>query len=105
MKKIILGIIATVVFIIIGASVFLYYTEKENQTALDQMMNLWDSSVEKYSQAIERWDENDYAGARIILAGAKTDVDEGRKHLEQAELFSDEHIDQISKDQKSIQFL
>ncbi len=86
MKKIHLGIIVTVVFIFIGASIFVYYTEKETQTAMGQAVNLLDSSVEKYSQAMECWDENDYAGARIKLAGAKTDVEESRKYLEKADI-------------------
>ncbi len=86
MKKIHLGIIATVVFIFIGASVFLYYTQKETQTAMSQAENLFNSSLEKYTQAIEYWDENDYAGARIKLAGAKTDAEESKKYLEKADI-------------------
>lgn len=86
MKKIHLGIIATVVFIFIGASVFLYYTQKETQAAMSQAESLLNSSLEKYAQAMEYWGENDYAGARIKLAGAKTDVEESKKYLEEANI-------------------
>ncbi|MBA7505821.1 hypothetical protein ES706_04498 [subsurface metagenome] len=87
MKKIHLGIIAAVIVIVIviviAASVFRYYTA---QTAMSQAKDLFDSSDEKYAQAMEYWDENDYAGARIKLAGAKTDVEEGKKYLEKADI-------------------
>ena len=83
MKKIHLGIIAAVIVIVIAASVFQYYTTK---TALSQADDFFDSSVEKYAQAMECWDENDYAGARIILAGAKTDLGESKKYLDKADV-------------------
>ncbi len=47
MEKIYLGIIVAAVFIFIGASVFVYYTEKETQTAMSQAENLLNSSLEK----------------------------------------------------------
>lgn len=80
MKKI-WGLIAAVIVIVIATFVFQYYTAP---TDMNQTENLFNSSLEKYSQAMECWDENDYAGARIKLAGAKTDVIEARKYLENA---------------------
>ncbi|MDI6819931.1 MAG: hypothetical protein QMC89_03385 [Candidatus Hodarchaeaceae archaeon] len=85
MKKIYFGIITTVVFIFI-VSVFVYYTEKETQTAFSQADTLFNSSLEKYSQAMKCWDENDYVGARVKLAGAQSDVGEARKYLETADV-------------------
>lgn len=83
MKKIHLGIIAAVIVIVIATSVFQYYT---TQTAMSQAEDFLDSSLEKYAQAMEYWDENDYVGARIKLAGAKTDVEESKKYLEEADI-------------------
>ncbi len=73
--------IAVVAILVIVLGLHLY---SEPQDAFGQADTLFNSSLEKYSQAMECWDENDYVGARVKLAGAQTDVIEARGYLEKA---------------------
>jgi tetratricopeptide (TPR) repeat protein len=76
-------VVAVVTVICISCFAFYYSTVK---SPLEQADNFFQSSLEKYSQAMNLWKENDYSGARIKLASAKTDAEEARKYMERADI-------------------
>lgn len=77
----IVAMVIMVVVVIAGISVAVLLAPAL-ESNLVQAENLLNSSLEKTYKAVERWDENDFASARIKLAGAKSDVEEARKLLE-----------------------
>jgi len=80
--KTVIGTIVVVVTVICISCFSLYYSIVKSP--LEQADNLFHSSLEKYSQAMNYWKENDYVNARIKLAGAKTDAEEAIKYIEKA---------------------
>jgi len=83
-------VIAIVVVVSMVAAIVANYSRQPSgqQIQLTQVMNLLTSADNYYSQAMQRGNENDYAGARIKLEVAESNVIEAKNLLNVADLDS-----------------